>query len=193
MEQEETSFIVYDGVVVPESVIVKREKVNRYGSVPGLEDDELADPDEIERQVYREELAPVLQVPVKGIRHGQIGGVTEDGSVDFGAFGTVDFERTMPAFDKVRYKAEKLREELGNLILLMELSKSHVPGSEKYMVLKYLDMGVIDIDHIESVDMLILARQYVRARRIQKEIRELEEASWRRQGRRYEAWLTSSG
>ncbi len=185
---EETSFVVYEGVVVPESVLVKRQRKNPYGSVEGLDDDELADPDELERQAYQEMFAPILKIP--RVRRSWIEPVVEEnGHVHFGAFSTVDFERNMPGFDKARYKAEKLREELKDLLLLIDISKEHVPCNAKYLVLKYLRLGVIDIDHIENVDMLVLAQQYLRARRLQKEIRELEERRWRRQREREEAWL----
>ena len=62
--EEETSFVVVDGVVVPESALLRRERGTRYGSVPGLPDEELADPEELERQVYLEAFGPVLALPV---------------------------------------------------------------------------------------------------------------------------------
>ena len=46
--KHETGFIVVGGVEVPESAVLRREPVNRYGSVPGLSDEELADPVELE-------------------------------------------------------------------------------------------------------------------------------------------------
>ena len=52
------------GVEVPESVLLRRELVNKYGSVPGLDDSELADPDELERQVFVQEFGPLLALPV---------------------------------------------------------------------------------------------------------------------------------
>ncbi len=186
----EMNDIVYEGVVVPESVLLKREKLPRYGTVPDLDDDELADPVELERQMIREELAPVLLLPGQARRCPISPNIDENGGVDWGAFGTVDFDRHQD-FDKARYKAEKLREELKNLLLLMDVSKAHVPGKAKHLVLKQLELEVIDIDHIESVDMLILARQYLRAQRLQKEIAQLEKASWRRRNAAAEAWLSS--
>jgi hypothetical protein len=39
------------------------QKVNRYGSVPGLDDEEFADPYELEQQVIRDEFKPVLTLP----------------------------------------------------------------------------------------------------------------------------------
>ena len=64
----ETAYTVYEGIVVPESALLQREHCNRYGSVPGLDDSELADPDELERQVLKQEFAPVLALPEKSGR-----------------------------------------------------------------------------------------------------------------------------
>ena len=49
MEKDE-SFEIYEGIVVPESPLLKREHSNRYGSVPGLDDEELIEPAEILQQ-----------------------------------------------------------------------------------------------------------------------------------------------
>ena len=43
----EESFIIYEGVVLTESVLLKRERKNPYGSVPDLDDEELAEADEL--------------------------------------------------------------------------------------------------------------------------------------------------
>ncbi len=116
----EMNDIVHEGVVVPESALLERETRPKYGTVPGLEEDELADPDELERQVIREEFEPVLLFPSRPSSM-TIRPNVEDGRVDWGAFGTVDFDRYRQ-FDKARYKAEKLREELRDLLLLMDVS-----------------------------------------------------------------------
>jgi hypothetical protein len=55
-----------------------------------------------------------------------------------------------------------------------------LPGNAKYMVLKCLDMGIIDFDHIVNEDMQAIARRHLQAKRLQREIRQLREASWRR-------------
>ena len=189
MEQEE-AFAVYEGVEVPESALLKRERKNRYGSIDGLEDDELADPDELERQIYKEMFGPVLALP-RELRRNWIEPVVEDGFVHFGAFSTVDFERTQPEFNKERYKAEKLREQLKDVLIMFEVVKERMSGKAKYMVLKYLRMGVIQLEHVVNQDMLALARLQLRAEGLQKEIRRLEEANWRRKEREREAWLAS--
>ena len=191
MEHEDESFVIYEGVVVPESALLRRERKNPYGSVEGLDDEELADPAELERQVFRQEWGPVLDLPLKGTGRWIKPAIDENGQVDWGAFGTVDWDRTTPDFDKAKCKARELREELGNLLISLELSKEHVPGKAKYAVLRYLERGVIDIDHIDNVDMLILARQYLRARKLQREIAELEESIRRQKRKEYEKWMRS--
>ncbi len=162
---------------VPASAWCRRR--NRYGSVPGLDDEELADPDELERQALHEEWGPVLRLPVRG-RGGFRPEIDEDG-VEFGAFASVDFKRTMPEFDKARYKADKLREELRDTLILLSIVKRRLPGKAKYLVLKYLRMAVIELEHVADDDMLALAKFYLRARRLRDEIRDLEEASTRKQ------------
>lgn len=56
---------VEDGVVVAAPAWNCEQEVNRFGSVPGLEDEEFADPYELERQVIRGEFEPVLMLPQK--------------------------------------------------------------------------------------------------------------------------------
>ena len=178
-ETEETSFVICDGVVVPESALRRAKKRSSYGSVPGLDDEELADPDELERQMWREEFGPVLALPVRGKRSAIQPAIDESGGVDWGAFGTVDFDRSMPAFDKARYKADKLREQLGDVLIMFEIVRERLPRV-RALVLKYVRMGIIDLDHIVNDDMLALARLHLRARKLRQQIRALREASRKR-------------
>lgn len=189
---EETNFVVYEDVVVPKSALLRIERGNRYGSVPGLDDSELADPVELERQVYQQEFGPVLALPVKARSSWIRPVVEESGYVDFGAFGAVDFERLCP-FDKMRYKADKLREQLKDLTIRMGLVKERLPCKAKYLVLKYLKMGIIELEHISSFDMLCLARLYLRARRLRDEIWRLEQISEARRQRRLERFWVRDG
>ena len=169
---DETS-LVCDGVVAPESVLLRRERGSRYGSVPGLDDSELADPHELEREVMRAEWGPVLALPVQG-SSGIRPVVDESGGVDWGAFGTVDFERYRGGFDKVRYKAEKLREQLKDIVMRIGIVASRMPGGAKYVVLKYLKMGIIGLEHVADADMWALARLYMRGWHLRKQISRLE-------------------
>lgn len=181
----ESSFVVCQGVEVPESVLLRREQGNKYGSVLGLDDSELADPDELERQVLMQEFGPVLALPVKG-RSAIRPDMDESGNVDWGAFGTIDFDRYRGGFDKVRYKADKLREQMNDLLIMVSIVKERLPGKAKYLVLKYLKMGIIGLEHIINADMLALARLFFRVERLRGDIRQLEGAIEARQGRRLE-------
>ncbi len=174
-EQVET----YQDIIVPASTLLKVEQKNGYGSVPGLNDDELADPDELERQIARAEWGPILRLPVMGGKDSFRPDVDEDGIV-FGAFGSVDFERVTPGFDKVQYKADKLRERLKDTILMLEMIRQRLPKKPVALVLKYLRMGIIDLEHISDFDAWQLGTFYLRTRRLRREIVELEEVSWRR-------------
>ena len=188
---DETNMEVYGGIVVPASALLRRDRGNRYGSVPGLDDSELADPDELERQVLREEFGPVLALPVKASRSGIRPEVDENGNLDWGAFGTVDFDRYSGGFDKARYKADKIREQLDDLRIMFSIISDRIKAEAKYLVLKYLRMGIIGLEHIANEDMLALARLYLRAKRLQKEIAELGQASERRRQRQAAAlWGT---
>jgi len=187
----ETSFIVYEGVVVPESVLLRREKASRYGSVLGLDDEELADPDELERQVLREEWGAVLALPSKARSDGIRPAVDESGGVDWGAFASADFERLRPEFDKARYKAEKIRERRRDVLITLAIVKERLPGMAKHKVLEYLDRGIISAEHIVNEDMRAIAGLYLNAKRMEKEMRDLREASRQRQEAKVKAWLES--
>jgi hypothetical protein len=163
---------------VAESVLLKRVRKDRYGSVPGLDDSELANPDELERQVYRDELAPILALPIQGNRSSIRPAIDEDGSVCWGAFGTVDFERMYP-FNKVIYKADKLNEQLKNVSIMFGIVKERLKTLAKYTVLECLKIGTIELEHITDNDMRALGRLYLRIRRLRKEIAELRKAAWR--------------
>jgi len=186
----ETSFMVYEGIVVPESALLKREHGNKYGSVPGLDDSELLDDKELEQLVFRQEFEPLLTLPVKPRKSWIKSSVDEDGRLDWGAFGTVDFQRLYP-FDKAKYKADKLREQLRDLLIRFGTVNERIKVKAKYLVLKYLRMGIIELEQIVNNDMLALARLHLRIRKLQKQIRELIEASRRRNERRTEAFLAA--
>ena len=169
---------------IPVSPLLSEDRQNRYGSVPGLDDNELADPNELEKQVLRQEFAPVLTLPATGGECFMRPSIDQDGSVDWGAFGTVDFDRYSGGFDKVRYKADKVREQLKDLLIIFSIVNERIKTRAKYLVLKYLRMGIIELEHIANSDMLALARLYLRTRRMREEIAELWEVSERRRQRK---------
>ena len=178
------------GIEVPESVLLRRLRPNKYGSVTGLDDSELADPDELERQVMRQEFAPVLALPDKPGRSCIRPNIDEGGRVDWGAFGTIDFDRHRQQFDKLRYKADKIAEQRKDVLIMFGIVSERIKAWAKYLVLKYLRMGIIKLEHVVDNDMLALARLYLRAERMRKEIAELQEACERRQ-RTAALWASS--
>jgi len=178
MDQQETSFIIYEGVVVPESVLLRREKRNAFGSIEDLPDEELADPEELERCILRDEWEPVLFLPKP--KKGFSPAWNRSVDVDFDAFASVDFERTQPVFDKVRYKADKLEEERKDVLIMIAMLNERIKSKVKYKVLNYVMSGIIDADDISDWDMWQCAKYCLRAVRLKKQIKELREKSMMR-------------
>ena len=109
----------------------------------------------------------------------------EDGRIDWGAFGTVDFDRYRPGFDKFRYKAEKLREKLKDLVVMLQIASARIPGNTKWKILKLVGKELLDIGDIIDNQMYFLAEMYLRAWWLRKEIERLYQ---RRKEQRLEAW-----
>ena len=169
---DEEHFEVCQGVVVPESVLIRPMRKDKYGSVPGLDDEELADPRELEQQIWREEWGPVLALPVpKSKEFNPAWDLSVD--VDFNAFASIDFDRTLPAFDKIRYKTDKLREEFKDVMIMLSIVDERIPGRAKLKVLEQLRKGIIELDDITNDDMLWLGRYFLRARGLYKHIANL--------------------
>ena len=163
----------------PVSPLLSEETRNRYGSVPGLDDEELADPCELERQVFLQEWGPVLKLPVRGSKSMIRPHIDESFGVDFGTFSTMDFSRTMPEFDKLRYKADKLQEKLQDTIIMLGIVSERLPKA-KYSVLRYVREGIIELEDIDSFDMYQMAMYSLRVKWLQKQIAWLRNASWER-------------
>ena len=79
----------YEVEDVPVSPLLAGDRKSRYGSVPGLDDEELADPWELEKQAILADWGPILALPVRTGRGWIQPRLDEDFGVDFGAFGTV--------------------------------------------------------------------------------------------------------
>ena len=172
-------------VDVPVRANLKHEQGNRFGSVPGLDDEELAGGHELERQAFIEQFGPILALPVqKG--SGWIQPELDENGMDASAFATIDFERLVPEFDKAKYKADKLREELKDLVIRLDIAMGRIPGKAKYLVLKDLKMGIRDVDQIDDFDMWLAGRLYLRVRRLRSEIRGIEERRRKRKMRELE-------
>jgi len=163
---------VYDGVVVAESAALTVQRPAPYGSVDGLDDDELADPAELARQAEMEQWGPVLLLPEKdgkSLLSPAAGNIeTWRGSVT--GTGRERWDRNSVGARKAR-----LSERLRDTLILLDIVKERLPGRAKYLVLKHLRMGLIELDHIADADMLALARLYQKARRLREDIRKIEE------------------
>ena len=140
-----------------------------YGSVPDLEDSELADPGEIMRIIALEQWGPILELPVRMAGSYIRPTVDERGNLDWGAFGTVDFDNMFP-FNKSRYIVDQLKEELRNVLIAFDVLKDHLSVDDRLEVIRHVDMGK-DIDLIENWDKWFLAKRYLQAKRIRRQIR----------------------
>ncbi len=164
-----------ENVVVPESAMIKRIKKNRYGTIEGLDESELVGADELERLVFIREFAPILSLPIKKKKtKGIIPAVDEDGGLDWGAFGTVDFDKYAPKLNKMGYKISKLNEELEMVLIMLGIVCDRISGHTKNKVFRYLRMGGLDVEDIADWDMWSAGRLYLRALRLQEQVKELK-------------------
>jgi hypothetical protein len=159
--------------VAPLCASIAKRRKNKYGSIADLPDDELADPEELEKQVTIQEFGPVLSLVVRDER--TIRPDIDEEGVRCGAFATVDFERSSIRFDKLRYKEKRLREELGNVVLLQDPLMRRLPRKPAHLLLKYVRQGVIALEDIDNMDMYLLAQSHLRELRMRREIAELVE------------------
>ena len=141
-----------------------------YGSVPGLDDDELADPAELLRQIAIEQWGAILEIPVEPVKSLIRPTIDERGNLDWGAFGTVDFERLFP-FDKYRYAIDQRKKRLRDVLLMFDMVKERLSVKERFEVLEHLKAGK-DIDELED-DKFFWARRYLQVKRIREEIRQI--------------------
>jgi hypothetical protein len=186
-------FIVCDGIFVPAAALRRERRRTKYGTLADLPDEELADPDELERVMYKEMWGPILALPRQRYKRAMRPNIDEDGRVDWGAFGTVDFDSYRQDFDRLRYKAERLKDKQMDLVIMFEIVSERIPGTAKYKVLKYVRKGILDPDDIENWDVWQLAKLYLRILRLQRERYELKERSWQRRQRQAEAFSHSMG
>ena len=168
-----------EDIEVPESALIRVERQRGYGSVPGLDDAELADPDELEQQVYLQEWGPILALPVQEQWQGPRPIRDEQGRWDWGCFGTVDFLRDRPAFDKARYKADKLRERLRDDLIMVDLMREHVSPEARGRVRSVALHSEVELEAVADP----AERSYTKwLRRVQGLVQQIQELqAWRRQ------------
>jgi len=175
MDQQD--FIMYDGIVVPAAALRRQQRKERYGRVEGLPDEELADPDELERVMYKAMWWPILRLPQQRWECPIRPNMDEDGRVDWGAFGTVDFDSYRPQYSKLRYKIDKLKERVKDLSCMLRIMSDRIPGKTKYKIMGLVRTGVLDIGKIENNEMYFLVEMYLYVWRLRKEIERLRAKS----------------
>jgi len=146
------------------------EQENPYGSVPGLDDSELADPEELERQIERDEFAAILSLPHPGGRTRLSWWQWGAMDADSGAFGTVDFERLCPSEGRHRAKAFAIHARLKDIGIKTSIIRERLPQHAVRLILRCLRQGVIHLDHIVDADMLALARYTLEAERLRGQL-----------------------
>ena len=164
---------------VPVSPTVTIVYPAKNGTIEGLDEEELLTERELEKMVFKQMWEPILELPVR-INHQWIRPtIDEDGDLEWGAFGSVDFARMIPAFDKMRYKIDRLKEELADETIFIDIINDRIEGRTKYVVLKNLKMGLIELEHITDPEVHSLARHCLRAWRLRREIRDVQQVKYR--------------
>jgi hypothetical protein len=170
---------ICQGIEVPVSPVLTPIRESGYGHVEGLPDEELLTGAELERWVYLQEFGPILALPrPKQDCFFRPNGFDDNGMPDWGAFGTVDFERYSGGFNKRLYKADKLKERLKDKSIVFEIVSERIHNIEKYTVLQYLKAGTIKLEHIQNENMHALAEVFLQICRLTTEIIELKKKAW---------------
>lgn len=174
---------IYHGMVVSMHAGLRIERNDGYGSVPGLPDEELADPDELEKRVLKEQFALLDCIPYeKGNGRRWIRpAVLEDGSLDWGAFGSIDFDRLRRhGRDRSWREVDELRDDLANAVIMFDIINDRIGGrvarSAKHRVLRYVLNGQLPLDGILDDDLRALAKWRLRCQGLRVRIRELTES-----------------
>ena len=68
------------------------------------------------------------------------------------------------------------------MLILLSVVKNRLTLAHR-KVLKYLEKGILSLNDISDMDLHCIARLFLRARRLQKEIKQLRDASWARRSK----------
>ena len=178
-KQQKKEFELVQVEDIPVSAAVEIVRSDRCGTVEGLDEDELLTNNELDRMVAKQLWKPILDLPIKDNGIWIRPNIEQDGKLDWGAFGTVDFLRQHPftLARKARYKAAKLKEELENAMIMASTIKDRISGRAKYKVLKYLKLGYLRLEDITNFDMNRLGNWCLKIWRLRKEIEQLSKYS----------------
>lgn len=166
-----------DASELPVSPTVRVERTGGYGTVADLEEEEPIDAGELARMVAWQLYEPVLRLPGRG-RYGR-SAIDENGEIDWSRCGAARGRR-VPASRHDHAQAWPARAQLKATLAEIGEMDRRIPGNAKYLVLKYLEMGILQEGHILNQDLLAMARLKKRAERLQSAIASRQGAQPRR-------------
>ena len=132
---------VEDGLIVPAPVRVRPIRNRGYGGVPGLPDEELADPYELERWASNELWGPVLSALPPVHRH------REDDDDEGASCVELPAVSVMVTPRQTDLEARRHRLEIEFAVLSVQLTDIH------HRVLRYVCEGVVQREHIHNADL----------------------------------------
>jgi hypothetical protein len=162
---------------LPVSGVVRVQRRKGYGTVADLDDEAPASICELQRMVAWQMYAPLLALAGRKGRGGRIV-LDASGEVDWEAVGPAGGRRRR-ATPGVVGRAGQLRRELGRVVGLIGLLEQRVPGTAKYLVLKYVRMGILDLEHVSQHELRQVAQLEARARALRAELDGLRTCSQR--------------
>ena len=135
---------------------------------------------EVQRLLFEQDWEPILALPPTK-NDFFLKGQWEDG-VDVSAFNTHDYQRTHRKFDGTRYAIQETIQKHREATWMLEMIMDRIKSPAKYMVLKYVENGVIEPDMCEG-DMWRAAVWHRRGLQLREKIRQLRERRWGGGGR----------
>jgi hypothetical protein len=153
---------------LPVSGVVRVQRRTGYGTVADLDDEAPADIGELQRISAYEMYGPLIDLPGRGRRLGHVV-LDANGEVDWDAIGPAGGRRRQRQ-PSLPGRAAELRAELGRVIGLIGLLKERVPGTAKYLVLKYVRMGILHVEHVTNHDLRELVKLEAKARQLREQL-----------------------
>jgi hypothetical protein len=156
------------------------KRISEWMSKLGLMGEYEATQTQLERLAFMMDWGPIMELPVRSNRGRLRPAIDENGQLDWGAFGTVDFERLREPFDVARFKADRLQEEVRDNRIMLEINAERLSAEARNRILELGRKGMLNLDSIKDCDEWFFARRYLLIRRLRNEICELREASCQR-------------
>lgn len=137
-----------------------------YGTVPDLDDEEPADIAELQRMTAWTMYGPLFELAG---RRGRLAYpvLDENGEVDWDRVGAAGVHRRRRS-SQPQGRAAQLRTELARVVGLIGILTERVPGTAKYLVLKYARMGILQPDHVTQPDLRAIIQLEAQTRRLQE-------------------------